>query len=52
MANNYWRIRLGQVCNTHSIAAREALIDCDMENWIRLFHAEVAPRIIRLDLTL
>ncbi len=49
-ANDFWRMQLGQVCNAKSISAREALVDCDLDNWMRLFHSEVLPHVLSLGL--
>ncbi len=50
-ANEYWRLRLGQISTAASIQAREALVDCDLESWLRLFSTHVVPRLVRMDLT-
>ena len=42
-ANDFWRVKLGVVCTPESRDAREALIECSLEDWIRLFHKHVAP---------
>lgn len=49
-ANSFWQLKLGQVCNADSIAAREALIVCELEDWIRLFTTYIAPRVVRLNI--
>lgn len=46
--NSYWQLHLGQVSNADSIQAREALIECELEDWLRLFDRHVAPRLPRL----
>lgn len=51
-ANNYWRLKLGVVCTAQSIRVREALVECDLENWIRLFSREVAPHVKNINPTL
>jgi hypothetical protein len=48
-ANEFWRVKLGFRSDAKSISAREALVDCDLENWIRLFRAEVAPRVVKIN---
>lgn len=48
-ANDFWRVKLGYRSDSQSINAREALVECDLENWIRLFRTEVAPRVLKIN---
>ncbi len=51
-ANNFWRVRLCVSSEPLSLHVRGALVECSMENWIRLFGTEVAPYVAKINPTL
>lgn len=51
-ANNFWRLKLCVSSSELSLHVRGALVECSMENWIRLFSKEVAPYVAKINPTL
>lgn len=48
--NRYWRDQLGSL-NISTTSVRECLVDdCEVQDWIRLFAAEVAPVVCAVGL--